>query len=351
MANKAEASSSTRNSPMLYLYGYANDGYVWYRIDVESLRLESCIDTNKPKTECFNCYAMTIRPEPEPMQLSPFAQMTNVRAGSWTIIGEDIYCVGTIEKSNQPFEYDSDESVSENLLKLNTKNPKSGWKIISSSKNFPTRYGQFVSSIVLELDIESFGYSHSSKCVVVEKEGEPTRILVLSYGNGELMFYNVITGESLIEDHPSWELIDNDGRACNPKGLEDCEDIGMLDHAQGKVRAMVNNSTLYWFNIYDMYLYGYDLVQKRWFQSKCLKRELWTISPMSPFCDNSSLLIPCLFDLRNVKLLLIVPRGAGKSSAAILAVVKDRDSLNVSVESLHTLLFEHYFRPDDGMVR
>lgn len=32
------------------------------------------------------------------------------------------------------------------------------------------------------------------------------------------MFYNVTTGES--EDHPSWELIDNDdyGRACNPKG-------------------------------------------------------------------------------------------------------------------------------------
>ncbi|WMV56947.1 hypothetical protein MTR67_050332 [Solanum verrucosum] len=418
---------NSTKSPIVYLRGVGSENQAWYRIDIESLRLCSVIDTAKPKTECTKCYAMTIRPHPEPMKLSPFTHLENPSRDqiwmweeSWTIDGEDIYYIGN--KIRQMIQTNSDldnppRRISRDLLKLNLKNPSSGWKIISSSSNFLlpghfSRSSHFVALIgrklyvlgwnydrvnyprefkeddnyneerefeddnngenywgeifdldlkkweVIELDMKSsFGdhpirFSYS----VLEKEGEDSRIVLFPRHNkGRLMFYNVCTREFVIEDHPCLDL--NGAAESHPKGLEDCEDIRYIQSEfDRKVELVVNDSTFYWFTD-DLYLYGYDFVEKRWYQSKCLKTELWTI-PQSRWWVNESynwngsfVHFTQLVDLGKGKFLLIFRRDGVEFALAIVDVVKERDSLNVSVESLHTLLVDDTcFFPIDVMV-
>ncbi|KAJ8539273.1 hypothetical protein K7X08_013525 [Anisodus acutangulus] len=118
MEKKVEATSSTNKSPVVYLHGNGCDRRdVWYPIDVESLRLHSVIDTNKPKTECSKCYAMTIRPHPEPMQLSPIAKMRfSEQRGSWTI--DVLLCSFANDDGKWREEYESDAEETKLSLKM-----------------------------------------------------------------------------------------------------------------------------------------------------------------------------------------------------------------------------------------
>ncbi|KAH0734041.1 hypothetical protein KY285_009748 [Solanum tuberosum] len=418
---------NSTKSPIVYLRGVGSENQAWYRIDVESLRLRSVIDTAKPNTECTMCYAMTIRPHPEPMLLSPFTHLENpslILEGSWTIDGENIYYIGNFHQnndSNSDFDNPPPRRISRDLLKLNLKNPSSGWKITSSSSNFLlpgnfSRLSHFVALIgrklyvlgwnydrvnysrefeeddnyngerefeddnngeresenywgeifdldskkweVIELDMKSSFGDHSIRFSysVLEKEGEQSRIVLFPRDNkGQLMFYNVWTREFVNEDHPCLYL--NGDAESHPKGLEDCEDIRYIQREfDRKVELVVNDSTFYWFTD-DLYLYGYDFVEKRWYQSKCLKTELWTF-PWSRRWVNESynwngdfVHFTQLIDLGKGKFLLIFHRDGAEFALAIVDVVKERDSLNVSVESLHTLLVDDTcFFPIDVMV-
>ncbi|OIS98674.1 hypothetical protein A4A49_27401 [Nicotiana attenuata] len=185
---------------------------------------------------------------------------------------------------------------------------------------------------VLELDINTFPDFIDSNWHVVEKDGEGTRIILFLFSMECLLFYNVNTHEFLIEDHPSLNLSRPDPEQ---------PDCGGIWELRGNL-PMLNNSILYWFTD-DLYLYGYDLVEKRWFLSKCLKKELWTIPPKTWWDANDDPRKQILVDLCNGKFLVIVEKGGGKLAVAILLVVKDKDSLNVSVESLHTLLVDPSF--------
>lgn len=169
------------------------------------------------------------------------------------------------------------------------------------------------------------------------------------------MFYKVCTREFVNEDHPCLDL--NGAAESHPKGLEDCADIRYIQREFArKVELVVNDSTFYWFTD-DLYLYGYDFVEKRWYQSKCLKTELWTIPQSRWWVDesynwNGSFVhFTQLVHLGKGKFLLIFHRDGAEFALAIVDVVKERDSLNVSVESLHTLLVDDTcFFPIDVMV-
>ncbi|KAK4364102.1 hypothetical protein RND71_015460 [Anisodus tanguticus] len=164
--------------------------------------------------------ALTVRPQPEPVQLSLVAELN--------LEGKEVGLLLMMIFTTLEAEPETIVLESYGLRKSPVRNNYWGETYGIDCRTWKK---------VLELDIESYETFH--ECVAVAKEGEPIMIVNLSM-----------------------------------------KTISLGKRVRKQVRSMVNNSTLYWFT-YNMYLYGYDLIEKRWFQSKCLKRKLWTVTPLS----------------------------------------------------------------------
>ncbi|XP_060173484.1 uncharacterized protein LOC132604144 [Lycium barbarum] len=319
---------------------------------------------------CINCDFLAEE------RICPLTSFTYERGTGWTVTDDYIYCIGGIRETE-----DLEYTVSKELHKFNTRNPNSTWEIVSARRNLRwykplvfafgrriyviggdrfspdyeivdedwTHFGEFYDLdtqtwhiLSLEVgDIEKFGNFGTTYAALMDKK----KIVFYSFGGGSMLFYDVVTEELRYEEHhPNLEL----GKKGVRQGLEGCMYLDVLFRVARNMKALVCYSTLYWFSC-DLCLYGYDFCKGRWFQSRSLRKELnWPLS----LHISQILAIPLLFDLYNGTFLVMAALDRKKLGMAILAVRKEEDSLDVSVQSSKIAPVDtlNHINPVDGMV-
>ncbi|KAG5603164.1 hypothetical protein H5410_034534 [Solanum commersonii] len=207
-----------------------------------------------------------------PERLSSIANFTTEKSVGWTVIDE---CIGGMKGEYNPF------TVGMNLNKFTpTTNSNSTWELILHAV-----MGTHAFLLLLESMLEE-------KWIHLEELHHPNMIL---------------TGSDLFEQ---------------------CAGGETLFYIVKNIKAVVCDSTLYWFNN-DLCLYGYDYVQKRWFQLNSLEGELtWQL-----FLDPKYLVyIPLLVYLDNETFVAICRVINEELGMAIIGVTRDSLSLNVSLK-------------------
>lgn len=301
-------------------------------------------------------------------------------AGSWEVIGDDIYWIGgyTIH-DNHKFH------VSKKLLKHNINNSSSSdlrvWETVSTSMNLPrslplfTAVGEKKLYVVLGTeyrpqddaeDLERYGEVDWNRCGEVYDienktweylapdveefmdydtfhtalvKGEDNDVAFLDFYR-PLLFFNFC--KQKLEAAPDSCL---NGWSQAPVGRQGCNHKGPLLHALSNFDRVFDNNTFYWFAC-DLRLYGYGIDCQCWLVSPSLEDKFHNLQCPPQFT--------MLVGLGNGNLLVIVdePDHPGSFTMATLAVHRHKDEqgycfLSVSVKSLQafSLDYNHSLRP------
>lgn len=138
---------------------------------------------------------------------------------TWTIDGENIYYIGKTTNSHHNNDSNSDldnppPRISRDLLKLNLKNPSSGWKITSSSSNFLLpgnfcRSSHFVALIGRKLYVLGWDYNIENSNIERQFDNDNYREFEDDTYNRKRESENY-WGESFDLDSKKWEVIELD---------------------------------------------------------------------------------------------------------------------------------------------
>ncbi|XP_059307500.1 uncharacterized protein LOC132059045 isoform X2 [Lycium ferocissimum] len=304
--------------------------------------------------------------------ISPFALLSHERfgrAGSWDIIGDDIYWIGGIKLNSEGMTRVCNELIKHNM----TSDDPTVWETVSSSMKIP-RASPFFTAVggkklyavlgtayrppdedeelapdwdrcgevydiqdktwhYLDPDVEDFyDYDPFDAAFVKGENGEPTDIVFYDPPQRPLMFFNFHSKTLRFAPDPSSSFA---GWFSHP-------DSPPLFHAINNLKTVFHNNTFYWF-ARDLRLYGYDIVSQTWSVSPSLKDRCPTLQ-FRPYS-------PILIGLGNGKFVVILDEPIHPPSLsftmAFLAVQKQQDSciFSVSVESLQAFSLDNHPLP------
>lgn len=346
---------------VVYVQGYGRQDFLWYRMEFE----------NKIKRE-------RVKFE----RVAQLDRMEGGAGGGWAVIGEDgdIYWVAGSTNYGEGTRIYTNLDVFKHKCSSNPDQPTAWVKV--SSRKIP-RVSPFVAAVSggKKLCVVS-GYEHylpkptsdeeaalsvddhwncydwskageiydpdTDSWTYLEAPMEPFRdyrptTAALALDKDEILFnrrgsYGLVLFCDLGKDVYIADPMYFDSWFCEaecfpPPGLEDCDDLDILEMCSRNSTPVVLNDTFYWFT-YDLRLFGYDMNRQVWFRSPSLAHKL---DPLKPPTKPIMVYPPTsiLLGLPNGELLVIVEEDdvPGTPDARYLTLA----SLSVVRDGVHTV--------------